>query len=123
MARSSAGGAATPIAGCAVQILGLGALALLADWTASPGRSVLALALAIFGNGQGLVMAPWSSMVLATVGRADAGSAAGIYATTVQVANAAGVARIGRCSLPSRKPDRIVPPFSRRWRPWAPWLD
>jgi hypothetical protein len=56
---------------------------------------LLALVLTIFGYGQGLVMAPLSGTVLATVKPASAGSAAGIYGTTSQIANAAGVAAIG----------------------------
>jgi hypothetical protein len=51
--------------------------------------------LAIFGYGQGLVMAPLSSAVLSTVKPASAGSGAGMYGTTTQIANAAGVAAIG----------------------------
>src|SRR6202042_438330 len=43
----------------------------------------------------GLVMAPLSSTVLSTVKPASAGSGAGIYGTTTQIANAAGVAAIG----------------------------
>jgi MFS family permease len=88
-------GGATPVVGCILQIGALSALALLVDWIAKPGLLLLALTLAIFGYGQGLVMAPLSSTVLATVGRANAGSASGIYATTVQIANATGVAAIG----------------------------
>jgi hypothetical protein len=45
--------------------------------------------------GQGLVMAPLSSAVLATVKPHAAGSGSGMYGTTVQIANAAGVAVIG----------------------------
>jgi hypothetical protein len=49
----------------------------------------------IFGYGQGFVMAPLSSAVLATVKPASAGSGSGIYGTVAQIANAAGVAVIG----------------------------
>jgi hypothetical protein len=49
----------------------------------------------IFGYGQGLVMAPLSSAVLSAVKPASAGAACGIYGTTAQIANAAGVAAIG----------------------------
>jgi len=45
--------------------------------------------------GQGLVMAPLSSAVLATVKPVSAGAGAGMYGTTAQIANAAGVAAIG----------------------------
>jgi hypothetical protein len=40
-------------------------------------------------------MAPLSSAVLSTVKPASAGSGAGMYGTTTQIANAAGVAAIG----------------------------
>ena len=40
-------------------------------------------------------MAPLSSAVLSTVKPASAGSGAGMYGTTSQIANAAGVAAIG----------------------------
>jgi hypothetical protein len=51
--------------------------------------------LAIFGYGQGLVMAPLSGIVLSTVKPASAGAGAGVYGTTTQIANASGVAAIG----------------------------
>ena len=56
---------------------------------------LIALVLAIFGFGQGLVMAPLSSVVLSTVKPAVAGAGSGLYGTTAQIANAAGVAAIG----------------------------
>jgi hypothetical protein len=40
-------------------------------------------------------MAPLSSAVLSTVKPASAGSGSGMYGTTAQIANAAGVAAIG----------------------------
>ena len=49
----------------------------------------------IFGYGQGLVMAPLSGAVLSTVKPGAAGSASGMYGTTAQIGNAAGVAAIG----------------------------
>ena len=49
----------------------------------------------VFGYGQGLVMAPLSSAVLASVKPVSAGAGSGIYGTTAQIANAAGVAAIG----------------------------
>jgi hypothetical protein len=64
-------------------------------WVQTPSATLLALVLAIFGYGQGLVMAPLSSAVLSTVNPASAGSGAGMYGTTAQIANAAGVAAIG----------------------------
>ena len=83
------------IEGCAVQIAGLAALVMAIEWIDTPSAMVLALVLTIFGYGQGLVMAPLSSAVLSTVKPVSAGAASGIYGTTAQIANAAGVAAIG----------------------------
>jgi EmrB/QacA subfamily drug resistance transporter len=83
------------IEGCAVQVAGLAMLALTIAWVEAPTATLLALVLAVFGYGQGLVMAPLSSAVLSTVKPASAGSGAGMYGTTAQIANAAGVAAIG----------------------------
>jgi hypothetical protein len=52
------------------------------------------LPLAVFGYGQGLVMAPLSGAVLATVPKSNAGSASGLYGTVQQIGNAAGVALV-----------------------------
>ena len=83
------------IEGCAVQIAGLAALVMAIEWIDTPSAVVLALVLAIFGYGQGLVMAPLSSALFSTVKPASAGAASGIYGTTAQIANAVGVAAIG----------------------------
>ncbi|WP_439395385.1 MFS transporter [Bradyrhizobium sp. PMVTL-01] len=83
------------IEGCALQIAGLGALALAAFCVDAPTPLTLALAMVIFGYGQGLVMAPLSGTVLSTVKPVAAGSASGMYGTTAQIGNAAGVAAIG----------------------------
>ena len=83
------------IEGCALQVAGLAVLVLTVASVEAPGALLLALVLAIFGYGQGLVMAPLSSTVLSTVNPASAGSGAGMYGTTTQIANAAGVAAIG----------------------------
>jgi predicted MFS family arabinose efflux permease len=83
------------IEGCAIQVAGLAVLALMVALVEAPGTPLLVLVLAIFGYGQGLVMAPLSSVVLSSVKPASAGSGAGIYGTTAQIANAAGVAAIG----------------------------
>ena len=83
------------IEGCAIQIAGLAALALTVAGVEKPGALMLALVLMIFGFGQGLVMAPLSGVVLSTVKPASAGSGSGMYGTTAQIANAAGVAAIG----------------------------
>ncbi|WP_079540008.1 MFS transporter [Bradyrhizobium lablabi] len=83
------------IEGCATQVAGLAALALTVALVATPTASLLALLLVIFGYGQGLVMAPLSGTVLSTVKAASAGSGSGMYGTTSQIANAAGIAAIG----------------------------
>jgi EmrB/QacA subfamily drug resistance transporter len=83
------------IEGCAVQIAGLAMLALTTVVVEAPSALLLAAALAVFGYGQGLVMAPLSSAVLSSVKPASAGSGAGMYGTTSQIANASGVAAIG----------------------------
>jgi MFS family permease len=83
------------IEGCAVQIAGLAALVVAIEWIDTPSAIMLALVLTIFGYGQGLVMAPLSSAVLSAVKPASAGAGSGMYGTTAQIANAAGVAAIG----------------------------
>jgi EmrB/QacA subfamily drug resistance transporter len=83
------------IEGCAIQIAGLAMLASTIACLTSPGAALLALVLTVFGFGQGLVMAPLSGVVLSTVKPASAGSGSGLYGTTAQIANAAGIAAIG----------------------------
>jgi predicted MFS family arabinose efflux permease len=94
-ARARHRGTKVLIEGCALQIAGLAALALVVLYDDAPSALLLALAMIIFGYGQGLVMAPLSGAVLSTVKPAAAGSASGIYGTTAQIGNAAGVAAIG----------------------------
>jgi EmrB/QacA subfamily drug resistance transporter len=83
------------IEGCAIQIAGLAVLALTVAFVPAPSALLLASILMIFGYGQGLVMAPLSGVVLSSVKPASAGSGSGMYGTTAQIANAAGVAAIG----------------------------
>jgi hypothetical protein len=83
------------VEGCVIQIAGLALLALTIAAVQAPGALMLALVLMIFGFGQGLVMAPLSGVVLSMVKPASAGSGSGLYGTTAQIANAAGVAAIG----------------------------
>ncbi|UPK08468.1 MFS transporter [Bradyrhizobium sp. 170] len=94
-ARAKRRGMRVLVEGCAVQIAGLAALVMAIEWIDTPSAMALALVLTIFGYGQGLVMAPLSSGVLSTVRPVSAGAASGIYGTTAQIANAAGVAAIG----------------------------
>ena len=83
------------IEGCVLQLVGLAALALVIAWLREPPSWMLILLLVVFGYGQGLVMAPLSSTVLSTVKSASAGAGSGLYGTTTQIANAAGVAAVG----------------------------
>ena len=83
------------IEGCAIQVAGLAVLATTVATFRAPSGLLISLVLAIFGFGQGLVMAPLSSAVLGPVKPHSAGSGSGIYSTTAQIANAAGVAAIG----------------------------
>jgi predicted MFS family arabinose efflux permease len=94
-ARSRHRGTLVLIEGCALQLAALVVLVLMVASIETPSALLLALVLTIFGYGQGLVMAPLSSAVLSTVKPASAGSGAGMYGTTTQIANAAGVAAIG----------------------------
>jgi hypothetical protein len=94
-ARARHRGTRVLIEGCCVQIAGLVALVATIESTAKPSAMSLALVLTIFGYGQGLVMAPLSSAVLSTVKPVSAGAGSGMYGTTAQIANAAGVAAIG----------------------------
>ena len=94
-ARAQHRGTLVLIEGCAVQIIGLAALVTTIKSAAAPSAMLLALVLMVFGYGQGLVMAPLSSAVLSTVKPASAGAGSGMYGTTAQIANAAGVAAIG----------------------------
>ncbi|MBR0793983.1 MFS transporter [Bradyrhizobium jicamae] len=83
------------IEGCGLQIVALAALVITVEAVAAPSVPTLALLLMIFGYGQGLVMAPLSSAVLSTVKPASAGAGSGMYGTTTQIGNAAGVAAVG----------------------------
>jgi predicted MFS family arabinose efflux permease len=94
-ARAKHRGTSVLIEGCAIQIAGLATIGLLVLALKPPSVLALSLALGVFGYGQGLVMAPLSSVVLATVKPASAGAGSGMYGTTAQIANAAGVAAIG----------------------------
>jgi MFS family permease len=94
-ARAKYRGTKVLIEGCALQIAGLAALALLAGLIDAPSPIELAFIMLVFGYGQGMVMAPLSGAVLSTVKPVAAGSASGMYGTIAQIGNAAGVAAIG----------------------------
>jgi MFS family permease len=93
--RATRRGVVALIEGCVVQAAGLAATALLIDLVARPTMTMLMLPLAVFGYGQGMVLAPLFSAVLANVRHAHAGSGSGILATTQQVANGTGVVLVG----------------------------
>lgn len=94
-ARAKHRGTRVLIEGCVLQIVGLAALVALVESIVAPSATWLAAVLTIFGYGQGLVMALLSSAVLSTVKPVSAGAGSGMYGTTAQIANAAGVAAIG----------------------------
>jgi EmrB/QacA subfamily drug resistance transporter len=83
------------IEGCIVQGIGLIGTAVLVGTIAQPSMAMLMLPLAVFGYGQGMVLAPLFSVVLTQVRHAHAGSGAGILTTTQQVANGTGVVVVG----------------------------
>jgi EmrB/QacA subfamily drug resistance transporter len=93
--RAKHRGSLVLIEGCVLQLAGLAVLVAAVACVENPSATLLALVLTLFGYGQGLVMAPLSSAVLSTVKPAAAGSASGMYGTSAQIANAAGVAAIG----------------------------
>jgi predicted MFS family arabinose efflux permease len=93
--RSRHRGSLVLIEGCVVQVIGLAALAATVLAVNASSALLLAVPLAVFGYGQGLVMAPLSSAVLSTVQTSSAGAGSGMYGTTTQIANAVGVAAIG----------------------------
>jgi MFS family permease len=93
--RAKHRGSLVLIEGCVLQLAGLAVLVAAVACVENLSATLLALVLTLFGYGQGLVMAPLSSAVLATVKPAAAGAASGMYGTSAQIANAAGVAAIG----------------------------
>jgi hypothetical protein len=72
----------------------------------SPQAAWLSLPLALYGYGQGRVMAPLFGVVLTAVKHANAGAGGGILITTQQVANGAGEAMLARCISPCWRPTR-----------------
>jgi hypothetical protein len=88
-------GVAALVEGCVVQAAGLAGTALLIGAITHPTMVMLMGPLALFGYGQGMVLAPLFSAVLTNVRHAHAGSGSGILATTQQVANGAGVVLVG----------------------------
>ncbi len=93
--QAQANGISALIKACAVQASGLASLGLMAEAIDTPSMLDLMVPLTLFGYGQGFVMAQLFSTVLRSVAHRRAGSAAGVLATTQQVANATGVAIVG----------------------------
>jgi MFS family permease len=81
--------------GCALQLAGLAGTVALVTVVGKPSLWLLMLPLAVFGYGQGFVMAPLPGAVLSSVPKSNAGSASGLYGTVQQIANAVGVAVVG----------------------------
>jgi EmrB/QacA subfamily drug resistance transporter len=88
-------GVRTLLAGCAIQFTGIVALGGVAGWFSDPGVATVMAVLVLFGFGQGMVMAPLSGLVLATVQPAHAGSGSGLLNTVQQSAGATGVSLVG----------------------------
>jgi EmrB/QacA subfamily drug resistance transporter len=86
----------TLLLGALGMALGLGMLAAVVGWIGIGGSVAwLIAALLIDGAGMGLVMAPLAATVLSGLPTHHAGAAAGVLATTQQLANALGVALVG----------------------------
>jgi MFS family permease len=93
------------IEGCVVQGIGLAATGLLVGSVMRPTIGMLMVPLAVFGYGQGMVLAPLFSAVLTQVRHAHAGSGAGILTTTQQVANGTGVVLVAAVYFAVQGPD------------------
>ena len=88
-------GIAALVWGALVMCLGTVVFLVLICARGAPTAGLLALPLALYGYGQGLVMAPLFGVVLTSVEQANAGAGGGILTTTQQVANGVGVAVLG----------------------------
>ncbi|HYZ62318.1 MAG TPA: MFS transporter [Acetobacteraceae bacterium] len=88
-------GAAALARGAMVMCLGIAACLGLIAAQRSPAPWAMALTFALFGYGQGAVMASLMGVALASVGQANAGTGSGVLATTQQIANGVGVAVLG----------------------------
>jgi MFS family permease len=99
-------GIAVLLLGCVFQLVALAGLGGLAAATRQPGMPALIGTLAVFGFGQGLVMAPLTGLVLATVPARHAGLAAGLVNTIQQSAGAIGVALVSAAYLTGGTTDR-----------------
>ena len=86
--------------------------AVLADAAGAASSLDLLPGLALVGFGIGLVLVPVSSVALQHVPAAEAGSAAGVFATAQQVGGATGVAVIGVIFFDVLGPGRFVHAFT-----------
>jgi EmrB/QacA subfamily drug resistance transporter len=101
------------MAGCGFLAIALACLAALVCVIPNPSILVLAGPLALYGFGQGLVMAPLVNTVLAKATRVPAGAASGVLITTQQIAGATGIGLIGSIYFAVRDafhngPDRMA---------------
>ena len=87
--------------GCGGQLAGLVAFGVAAQ---NPAGTILMMALAVFGFGQGLVMAPLAGLVLARATPTQAGPASGLLNTVQQASGAVGVTAVGLVTLPPTCP-------------------
>ncbi len=83
------------LTGCAIQFCGIVTLAAVVGWMPHTELAVIMALLAVFGFGQGLVMAPLSGLALLSVRPSHAGSGAGMLNTVQQAAGAVGVSVVG----------------------------
>jgi MFS family permease len=88
-------GVSALVRGALVMCLGTALCLALILSLGSPQAGLLGVPLALFGYGQGLVMAPLFGVVLVSVRHANAGAGGGILSTTQQIANGVGVALLG----------------------------
>jgi EmrB/QacA subfamily drug resistance transporter len=92
------------VLGCSLLIAGLGLVVLVIHLTAPAVNGWdLVGPLLLAGLGTGMTIAPNQDFVLATVPRAEAGTAAGILSTSQRVGTAAGIAIIGTVLFGSLK--------------------
>lgn len=106
------------VLGCSLLVIGLGLVVLVIHLT-TPAVNGWDLAgpLLLAGLGTGMTIAPNQDFVLATVPRAEAGTAAGILSTSQRVGTAVGIAVIGTVLFGSLKfapgPHAVASAFAR----------
>jgi MFS family permease len=105
------------VLGCSLLIIGLGLVVLVIHLTAPAVNGWdLVGPLLLAGVGTGMTIAPNQDFVLATVPRAEAGTAAGILSTSQRVGTAIGIGVIGTVLFGSLKfaagPDMVASAFA-----------